>query len=240
MDRWIALVSGLAGFITAVATLFTVREMKKQRISSYLPDLFFPKTILYVYRDEDGSVFASSEENLSKSSHLEILNKRNYAFLEILNIGAGAAREVILKWDCDVDAFINIISKLDVGRTIEHEEGVLKIDNSSSFIFNQCDDEVLHIAPMHIEPKPIRCKIPIFYLELYSLYFYHTFCTRKVGTIYGYEDPTPLELYLTYKDIGNNRHELSLSIKPDFDMAWGTGSGLSCVGDAALKVTRIK
>ncbi len=209
MDRWIALVSGLAGFITAVATLFTVREMKKQRTSSYLPDLFFPRGFLYVYRDEDGRVFASSEKNLSKSSDLEMLKKRNYAFLEILNIGVGAAREVILKWDCDVDAFINIISKLDVGRTIKHEEGVLEIDNSSSFIFNQCDDEILHIAPMNIEAKPIKCEMPRFYLELYSLYFYHAFCTREVGTVYRCEDPTPLELYLTYKDIGNNRHELS-------------------------------
>jgi hypothetical protein len=237
MDQWIPLVSGLAAVITALATLFTVLEMRKQRISSYLPDLFFPITRLYVYRDGSGSFFCSSEEGLSDSS------QRNEVYLEILNIGLGAAREIVLEWDCDIDAFVDLIGQLDVDgiSKIEHNKGVLKIGNEINFVFNQARREITHVVPMPIEPKPRRVRIPRFYLELYSLYIYHAFFKEEEG-LSRIEDPPPLQLSLTYKDIGNKRHELSLNMKADYDMAWGSGggNGLTSGGGAVLKVERIK
>lgn len=237
MDQWIPLVSGLAAVITALVTLFTVLEMRKQRISSYLPDLFFPNTRLYVYRDGSGSFFCSSEEGLSDSS------QRNEVYLEILNIGLGAAREIVLEWDCDIDAFVNLIGQLDVDgiSKIEHQNGILTIGNKINFIFNQARREITHVVPMPIEPKPRRVRIPGFYLELYSLYIFHAFFEKEEEGFVSIEDPPPLKLSLTYKDIGNNLHKLSLDVKPDYDMAWGSGgNGLTSGGGAILKVERIK
>lgn len=226
MEKWISIISGLAAFMTALTSLYIILEMKKQRMSMYLPDFAFPLVGLHLYQDNKHKLILSTMDKLDEA------NQPRRAYLEILNIGLGAAKDVVIEWNCDVDKFLSVINEyITTGNPVIKKQGLVNmlvfaskielLPEVSHIVQNQLKLEIPHIIPMHVEPTPHKVAIPPFYLDLYLHYLYYVMYARIKGKSDISEEetlkePIPLKLTVTYKDIGNNIHKLQYELQPFF------------------------
>jgi len=224
MERWIILVSGLATFVTAVATFFIVLEMKRQRASMYLPDVSVLKEQFYLMEEQSGRLFIGGNEKLEELHHSSQLN------LEVVNVGLGAAKDVLLEWQINTDDFLKIIKKYDVydKSEITINDIFLKFDSddshlgkSSHIVRNQLKSQIAHILPISIQATPKwtnKISVPPVYLDLYVHFLYYAMYLRhhaeSKAKAYHIEEPPPLGLTITYKDIGGNIHSAAFNLKP--------------------------
>lgn len=106
-----ALFSGL-GFIALTYTIIlqveSIKELKKQRESTYRPELYVgEKSIELYYKTSDGTHFTFESSNVKGS----VRSPR----LDVYNLGSGAAKAVVFSWDFDVKAIIDQISEISEG-----------------------------------------------------------------------------------------------------------------------------
>lgn len=98
LDKWIALISSLAGSISAIAALFAIRQSILQRTTSYKPQLVLNNTTLHA--------------EIKDFKQLAISNKITIEQPPLIanNIGLGTAINVRYKW---LYAYTEIANKLN-------------------------------------------------------------------------------------------------------------------------------
>lgn len=218
--------ASVATSICAYVAFKTLNEVKKQRESTYLPDIVIGEENLYVYFRDRNGVFEPAEYSYeNKGYYFHDLKKCEANFylikLKFYNIGLATAKEVKLEFFFDKD---------DIQRSIDKSSNVnrdLRVEfRKNDFEFFEGETRVKHgyyaidekinylgyLMPITVSRKPFMCEAPnlasslllcmINPSELYELHEKNLMMC-PVEPFYVLDG---LKVLITYKDINNKSH----------------------------------
>jgi len=84
----------LATFVGVLVAIFTLLEIRKRRLKSYEPQLFFTNMTFYLQKNSNGTP-CILKSDFDKSDDL---NFYFFFLIDIRNIGLGAANTISIKW----------------------------------------------------------------------------------------------------------------------------------------------
>lgn len=221
--------ASLAACFAAMATFRTANEMKKQREMMSRPEIIPFSSINFKTGYMKNSVEKRSMENII--INIEWLELPSYSEGEpykmkrakkidipIVNIGSGAAKNVEIGWEFEIERVIEEANQLasDVYNTeyryFELDDNWLKMnikkENTPFFIEKYVKKhgktkKINYILPVSIDPMPITMKIPSVYCKLVNAILFFSF--KKDPKI---EPELPkITLSIKYTDIGGGKHE---------------------------------
>jgi hypothetical protein len=224
----LTLLAALGACTTAITTYFLVRETKKQRESSYKPEIIIERKNYHLYwgkflnRNMPAIWYESKINKLKSKETKEKLSKYNkqYFQLNIYNIGLGTAREINFYWNYDKKQFIKLIDKIDKNKEFkfllkgDKKELVLWVAGKKPFknlIFQHHlyhGQKIDYMVPYYLDKIPYQIKIPDEYLFLTSICWefevdHESIILKK----------PPLLLKISYKDVGNKIYTTKFEIK---------------------------
>src|SRR5687768_4300953 len=103
----LTIIGQIATWVTIALVYFTLREMRNQRRAAQKPELIIPKVPIYGYAVDNEIFIASKWSNRELKNDSIVVEERPQAI--IYNIGAGAAKEINIKWDFDLSGAIKSI-----------------------------------------------------------------------------------------------------------------------------------
>ena len=114
-----AFVSGAAALATALLAYLTVRELARQRSSSYQPDLT-ANTQLFEGRSSGGWLmsFHAPASFGSGSATAESTGDDRLYKIGLFNVGRGVAKDISLEWQIDYETIITDINQMLQDRII--------------------------------------------------------------------------------------------------------------------------
>ncbi len=230
---FIAILSGIGTFISALIAVFTLNEVKKQRLSLYKPEILIK------------SFLVSISKNPLQKGVDELLNYKvcdyndysnNYNQIEfdispkykVDNLGLGIAKYIKCEWQFNTVKAIKLInSSLPNQYSFDFHKKLniyfLNYSKDDSFhysananIYNQIID---YIAPINIQKHSHFHAVPE--IILFSHYLYLIFKNNLIDNqgdnfnIFEFNDfnfPKP-KLKIEYKDLNNKRYKKEFSFK---------------------------
>lgn len=228
MHEWIPAISSIAGLVTAVAALFTVLEMRRQRIGSHKPEFSLPSISYYAY-SKDGTVrppFVWSRVELSKSQLTEADLLDEVIAVDCFNIGVASAKDVRAYWEYDVHAFVAKIARLDPEHEFEYSIGERTLHSNLGRLYIQDLEEPIHlhhIVAAASNHNSTSIPVPPAYLELLSS---HAFLsgqslskaiesgTDHKNAVPKFSEVPALVLTIKYEDIGGLAHTRKFEVNP--------------------------
>lgn len=190
------LITGFATIALALLTQSMVKEIKKQRESSYFPDLFIDTFSFRAYGN-----FNPSDVGLPKFKELDLLGEKEindnppnkYIFINILNVGLGAAKDIKYSWNFDFNAAL-----VEIKKSPKYDVGF------SNFIIEKPDINELPLAI--ISPSSER-SITMPYV-IWSHYLYYLSIIQSNGIVHFDNLPKPI-LKIKYADMQNMKFNKS-------------------------------
>lgn len=228
VDVFAAASSVFTAFVAIVSigiAFYSLREAKRQRESSYQPDLFlaFPTTMesrvtnfKHGYREVECVVF---DDDLKATETWGIWHS-------IENIGLGSAKNVRIRWDFDFQkayaAIQKTVKKPFVVKVDEMDLVLLDSDGysliSTSYKYSEPLTKYDFVLPRKEEKFTKSPSIPQEIHEVFVIMFLtrlDVFNRAKLDNLYSedYEDFPPLTAHLTYSDIGGKSYSKKFLIK---------------------------
>ncbi|EIV8656357.1 hypothetical protein [Vibrio alginolyticus] len=214
ISDWISLGSSVGSLVAALIALVSLLELIRQRKSSFKPDL----TIL-------ASTFKIKHENESDSLPLFWENDESHDDLQLVNVGLGVAKNLEVRWKYDAQKMLNKAidgfpqnSTYNGKVTVEDNIVQLVLDPSNiplPMMFGETSN-LAYIIPVSVSSESYYLPIPTSYKILVSLWVSNRF-SHSMG--WDFDDIEPLELILSYWDVGDYKHQEKLNIKPKFKMS---------------------
>lgn len=185
----ISSLSALATVAAAIIYYWTLRELKRQRQNTYRPHLFIDNISFKVIGVEKEKIIMPFHWSSEPKEHNTIrkfgndINTHDFS-LKCYNIGFGTAKKVDIKFNYDIDAFINKIKK--VGKSIDPKL-LIEINNNSGMVSfrnlnnnlpflqsliskkHSTHDYISYVLPVSISNTHVNIKMPILYLELLNI-----------------------------------------------------------------------
>ena len=195
------LLTAFAALLTSIITMFTVKEMKKQRLVSHLP-------IIKV---------------LGSYAEVEINKSKNWLWesekLNINNFGKGVALDVKVQWEVKLNDIITLLQKYDPHniKGFSLEKNFLKLENSFHAI--KIQSEKLFPAIPENTHTSNEIKIPSYLTAAFGTYINEAVLNRpkeSKSQSYDLDDFPSVNIKVSYLDLNNNEYEknfcLSISI----------------------------
>ncbi|RYE38418.1 MAG: hypothetical protein EOP48_27135 [Sphingobacteriales bacterium] len=211
-SEWINSIATIAALLTAIITLFTVIEIRKQREHSYHPEINVANFQFYVYRYDKDLEEDEDDENTylyyTKNKLEASVPKRGYNELtvDVNNIGLGVAKRVFWEWEIDIYELCKslqcrdkqlikwFIDNGDLNITVEK----VKVD----WIFDLGEENLggyfNFVLPYSIENRKNEIKLPSYFLDLFWLYKIKTFLCENEAEDKEYP---PMQLHISYTDM---------------------------------------
>lgn len=213
----ISAVSGFAALLTAIIVFFTLIEMKRQRQSSYKPDLTFkPVHFSFSATFTDALQHKISSKKINGDS-----NKAHYEpSTEIYNVGLGSAKNLCVTWRFDYQKAIKLIKNAEgkFGLTISLENMLLQIkDKVVTWIEITYDlrQDIDYLLPASIANETARLLIPSSYVHLLSFYFiFHVYKNPDENILFNFADFPELKMNTKFNDIGGKTYSKKYKINP--------------------------
>lgn len=214
---WISLITAFAALITALITLLTVLEIRKQREHSYQPDLDIANFDFYVYRYDKDEEDDESEDLINLYYSKDQLDEKdkisgfNELLLDVSNTGFGAAKEVTWEWSFDFISAQNAI-KLSKNEFNFHESDneyivkvpELKVDWIIMLDEDNATDYFNFVLPYSIENRKNTIRIPSYFIDLFWLYKSKDMMIEHLGED---QDFPPLKLYVSYANLDGKKFD---------------------------------
>lgn len=187
----ISLITALGTLVSAVATGFsstlgykTLREMQKQRKANHNPELLVLETDFYFKKSSSFHTIYSNSSLMSKkekghpvSSPCNIDLKSNMFYMDVVNIGNSAAKDISIRWEFDVKEFIKNI-KNTIIHIDETSDTILLLDGKGCHCISakQYEDIKKEFILSYDSNASNKIQIPLPYTFLYlmGIYFYDT------------------------------------------------------------------
>lgn len=201
------LLTAFAALLTSFITMFTVKEMRKQRVVSHLPII---KVIgCYVQAD------------IGQSNHWTWKEEG----LQVRNFGKGVALDLKVTWQIPIDDIIILLKKYDPYniKDISVKNGFLILDTSAHNIKTQSEK----FFPAITENTEFnnQLTIPSYLTTLFGQYINEALINRpKVSR----DKPINLadfpvaNINISYTDINTNKHEKSFSLSTSISTIYET------------------
>jgi len=229
-DQIIALAASVGSCMAAVATFLTVREVARQRLWSYRPELVLSRTSFEARSSSENTLpdnWVHRNDNMDRSADIDFP-------VPIDNIGLGAANNVLICWSFPIEEAVATINEMAqralVPLYFELKSGMVSIHSTDKLLqmtsvwINQQKQAVDYILPAAYRAAPTMIKLPHAYMMLASAQIY-LFQKDKIESI---EFPTLplLNVAIEYMDIAGRKHRTSFNIKLVFtmmssDKSWG-------------------
>ena len=227
----INLLTQLATWITVLLVLFTLWEMRKQRIASQKPDVIIPKATVYGYvydfanaprKDEVIPRWWSGNKNLKDGNEYWAQSQE---IIKIYNVGIGVARNIEVKWTVDYDKALQQIKDYCYEHTIPI---VLKVHDGNLGVYEKNypletiillegePHEFDYLMPVSIASDGLATSIPGIFVELTSILIYlkSHYNRRHVQDRTFLEIKIPaLSLKLQYDDLENFHYTKEFDVK---------------------------
>lgn len=221
----IDITSAFGTVFAIIIAIFTLYELKKQRESSYLPQIAFVPSPFYIYSDFLNNISYWADKEGSEQEKEEFY--KNHPFtnfqLNAFNVGTGVAKNVTFEWHYQLEAMVTSIKKYK-----NFEELFEIISGSSKWVFfkhgaavniSEKDDSGLpFIIPMMYHNSPIKIALPAGFMLLYPI-----LCAAVMAQI---EEKSELldeiatisriDLVVEYTDINDKKYNNIIIINPDF------------------------
>ena len=219
-DQKIMLIASVGTCLSAFATFWTVREIKKQRETIYLPELALSST-LFECESSSGGLLPSWTKTIKTSEGIiNCLGSEQpdirYS-IPIRNVGLGVAKNVIVSWEFPIVHLVTELNELAQNSSSSAKFNIKNdlfsmTDNTGNMVCcvwkTQKNNFVDYILPSSVQQTPIMLDIPLAYLYVSSAY---VFLSMKSGKFEQIHVPK-CEVTFKYKDIGDQKHETKYEI----------------------------
>ena len=215
-DSTLAIITGIGTLLAGIGALYSINELQRQRRAIYQPNVIIRSPTKYWVYWENQKQYPFSFQFTQKWDGISpAKNLRRDIFIDLYNIGLGAANSIQVTWSFDAKNFSEIIrSTHDYPVNITNNVVTLgtltggDFTKSPPLLFSLDEEQKLinYILPIHVDPKPWIISIPRsygYFLAIYSAYVANT-RTKKDAIIH--EIPV-LNVKISYEDIGNERYE---------------------------------
>lgn len=225
------IIAAVATAIAAYLTYKTLKEVKKQRESMYMPDIIIEEKRFYIYTAKKNDISSFCEFTLEKKDQNYTAKEFKISKLQIdiFNIGLATAKNIKVTFKFDIDKAISIIEKMNKNMSSEKAINIIKTRNgiefkggtksiasgSVHFTKNQLHSTINHVLPINISNSSYKIELPQFILELYSNII-SQFWILDSKTIEMEEFPL-IEINFTFFDIGNKKHKKKYQLCLKFD-----------------------
>ncbi len=243
INEYIQIALNLATLLTALVSLLTLFEMRKQRIATIQPDLVVSSLdSVHLYYLPQMQLYASwpyywSIEYLEDLSNPCDKHSRGAFDIQLKNIGAGTAKDISLSWDLDVEPFVDAISKLNLDVDIYFDkdyQGKMSLFRVNAMAF--FDESNVNSKNVFFLSVGDNYEMPFFqvYTQLVSLWLYGKLFINDPFKLDGIDAqkyivdefmnlPTP-SLSISYKDMAGNEYKKKYSYK----LGFSSFSNVSC------------
>jgi len=123
----IGLVADICAAASVVAVFLTIREMRRQRLSSYAPDLFFGDVTVHVGWFWSALVPIRVGSEPITDAHAREQRQGDIPHIRCANLGTGAAKRIQGRWLFDEHAFQQTIKGDDDNSALEPLEPEIRI-----------------------------------------------------------------------------------------------------------------
>lgn len=231
IDQIILIVGQIATWITVVIVFLTLREMEKQRRESYKPELVVPTIDLFGHGNKKGKLTIPIEWNkeilkddsLPHDEQDKWFNPTISPCLTIYNLGLGAASNINIVWNYDIDSTIEVITdycyKNSIPIIVKTDPWGLQINVDETFNLSttsyppfDTNFQIAFVPPISISPKGTDIHIPHVYKIIVSLLIY-TLEPQDNGFFLMQTMIPPLKLTINYEDIGNRKYSKVFDVK---------------------------
>jgi hypothetical protein len=230
----VALITPIATLIAALATLWTVIEIKKQRETTYFPDLYVGEISTFLYGKDFSKelsffMYAPIQENDIRKEG----EKKISFYTKLYNVGFAVAKDVSLTWMFDTDNAIKILKNIKVDKEILLDDKIenrtfrIQITNYKSNNFLWLSDDLMNSRVSHILPSTFNKNfeniiLPQGYLDFLNfiiVFKYKTYEKEVIRhkVIYeNFQEMPPLNLLIKYKDLKRKNHERKFELRFNF------------------------
>jgi len=212
----ITVFASLATCVTAIVILFTLFEMKKQRNLSYKPAIV-PITQRIISKKYGNDCFWSEkpiEDN-------ESVQYRSYP-LHLYNLGNGAAKDIHIKWQFDIQSVISTVNSLfqknlsQISTEIDDNNWLsIKRSGEEYQLINinlDMERSYGHLLPVSTDKSGILVGVPNTFITLVSHYF-HEGIKRFDEDDESYMSNVPsIDITITFKDISGTKYTTKYSL----------------------------
>lgn len=258
--------ASLAAVVTASATSRTANEMKKQREMMSRPEIMPFSSINFKTGYMKNSAEKRSMENII--INIEWLELPSYSEgdpykmrqdkkigMPIVNIGSGAAKNVEIRWEFEIEKAIEEANRLaiEVYNTdyiyFELDDNWLKMNTNIENMpipitihKKNGIEKIDYILPVSIDPNPIKIKIPSAYCKLVYAILFFSFKKDPEAV----PELPKITLSIRHTDIGGGKHEAKYVFSTDIpgfpklkgcDEDWFVAEWFDVYGALALQST---
>lgn len=220
----IVLFASIGTFISALIAIFTLLEVKKQRLSIYKPDILIKSFTVTISQ----SPLVERKENLLKykvsdfndySTNYNTIPFEVIAKYKVDNLGFGVAKNIQCTWQFNYSKAINMIQKIFPSNySFNYHEDLnlyfLKDSNNDDLHYSSytklTEQNIDFISPINVQKHYHFHSIPeiIYYTHLLFLLFKNNLITDECtnfGTFEFKDFPKPI-LKIEYRDINNKKY----------------------------------
>lgn len=232
--NWVDLINisaSIGAFVSAVVAVVTLREIKKQRESTYKPELVMRSLNIGISKspfclgEDEILEYKVSNFNDYSTNYNEVKNSTFAGYL-LNNLGFGIAKKVTCTWIYDHEKAIEELRNV-IGEDfrINHHTGSyyledLKDDNffySANYSFDFGPDFTEYIAPVSVEKNFNFHSVPRVILFTHYLYLIfefqiHTTVPQQFG-VYEFESLPKPRLEIEYFDLNDKKYKKTISFK---------------------------
>ncbi|WP_061017335.1 hypothetical protein [Vibrio splendidus] len=216
ISDWISLGSSVGALVAALVALLSLFELVRQRKSSYKPDIAVLSSKFIIEHSENS-------ERFSCFWSTPIPNDEGFRTLRIVNVGLGVAKDLEIEWIFDVK---NLYQKAAIScpkdtpieekLILEGEEVFIKVGDISTLLplTTEPENELPYLVPSTISTDGHLINIPSSYEALVTMWIYNKVIS---GSDWDFSDIEPLQLKLSFFDLGRKRHTQKVTLKPKFN-----------------------
>jgi hypothetical protein len=217
IEQYISAGSSIAAFLAAFATFLTVWQIAKQRRATYKPEIVVMRGSVLTTGDLKNpdlrSLLNWKRSDDEKDTRTDFMG-RDYPLL-LVNIGMGAATNVLATWDFPLEAFVGYVRQLENTHgypvDIEYKKGTVSVSSQqqmASFWNSQRVTHFDYILPTSIKAEPTKLFLPHSYILAVSV------CAGVFVRDYDESGPKvpPLKLSLEFRDIAGKKHRMLYNI----------------------------
>ena len=180
---FVTLITTLSTFLTALASLAVIIEMRQQRKSSYKPDLiavtqFFDASKSPLEDSVIPTCWRTREKDSSASEKVHSSHRSSF-MIEIYNVGNGVAKDISFKWSYPISTLVDSVNSLAQDQIVKinsrsnwlmfdsykYDNSKFRINLNSTSSYNEN-----YLIPSSISHSPARIPVPFCYIRLVSTY----------------------------------------------------------------------
>lgn len=229
----INLLASIGTFISSIIAIYTLLEVKKQRLSTYKPQLLLKSFIVYINKSplclEPEELLLFKTENFNEYKD-NTTTKKEYeisSLYKIENLGFGIAKNIKVTWSFNMQKALKLVEKEFDKEFYFHPYEPLNYyflhkKNNDKFQFTLKNEKETiqvtnYIAPINVKEHTHYHTIPTDIIAVHFLYF--IFKMKLTNTVnensYGaeFENFPKIDLKIEYYDLNNKKYSNKYKFK---------------------------